>query len=690
VKKKSRSKSSAKAKPERKPKGKAKGAPKPKGQPKAKGAPKPPPVHPDPTETGDPGDPNEMYCGFVLQLYDHDMRGAVPAVYGGKLRKVIVDPKKPIKALVATKTGAGAGAANVIDQDTRMVAKLRRHLWALGFWVFPRVYNDGVAEPEESDTFDWRTEWAVREFQIAAAMPNVAVDDVNKKAVTDAEKKEQAFKGKRLFRLSQKANQNKLAEEPTGVVTADTAKAIKFWLDNNYRCPLVIQAMQQVQELDPAGKKPTKRKVWVAHTESLWRHDEVPHTAQRMFAWDFSGHYVLPSGRENEKIAVGRYALYSSWGGPASYPSQGQCWGEAQLSPIVLTGTDWGEMDEPHKSTFRAIGGVGSVECQGYLDSLNFYDNCHGSAGPCHWTMPKSDGSGGEYCGFIALFEAKYGAAFKYCFSDLGLWGPRWVDSTSNDGRPKVVVQNATYGGYVYTKRADGKFEQHPSKHRSFAETNWLRSWQWVYRLEMAARTCKEYRNAMWEYACLRIKGIRVLDQVHDWLPDGCKPKGGPRITVGDVVTSEQGMATLLRLHVRWSGSLSASSKGKKGTAKPILHDAIQRVIGDKSLKDREGHPLNWAVPPAKWQTEHEVALVAALVYCTGTIGSSDQKRTVEEARYWPIAVKNGNVVETEVSVGKEKKKRLVLAGTASWIPDSEDPADYASKDSRESFKFAG
>lgn len=685
---KSRPKPGAK-KPERKPKGSAKGAPKPRGQRKAAGPAKAPPSHPEPTKEGTTlGDPNIMYGGFVLQIYDHDMRGAAaPAVYGGELHKVIFDPKKPLKKDVATKTGVAPGATNVLDMGTKLIAKLHSHLWALGFWVFPRVNKDGVIEPEASDTFDWRTEWAVREFQIAAAMPNVAVQDMKKKPTED----ECKTKGKYLATLSAKKNDKILGEHPSGVVTEKTAQTIKYWLDHHYRCPLVIQAMQQVQESEPAAKGgKLKKKTWVIHTENLWRHDDIPHTAQRMFAWDFSGHYELPSGNSNERIAVGRYAIYSSWGGPASYPNEGQCWQEAQLSPTVLTGIDWAKMDETQKSTFRAIGGVGSVECQGYLDSVNFYDNCHGSAGPCHWTMPKSDGTGGEYCGLMALLEAKHGAAFALCFSDLGLWGPRWVDSTSSDGRPKVVAQNGTYGGYVYTKTIDGKFEQHPSKHRSFAETNWLRSWQWVYRLEMAARTCKEYRTAMWEYARLRIKGIRALDQVHDWLPEGCKPQGSPRITVGDVVTSEQGMAVVLRLHVRWSGSLSASSKGKKGKAKPILHDAIRRAIGNKSVKDSKGHPLDWAVPLDKWQTEHEIALVEALVYCTGSLGSSDQQRTVEEARYWPLAVRNGKVVETEVTVGKDKKKRFVLAGTASWIPGSEDPADYASKDSRGSFKFAG
>lgn len=43
-----------------------------------------------------------------------------------------------------------------------------------------------------------------------------------------------------------------------------------------------------------------------------------------------------------------------------------------------------------------------------------------------------------------------------------------------------------------------------------------------------------------------------------------------------------------------------------------------------------------------------------------------------------------------EVAVGKGKKKQFVLAGAASWIPDSDDPAENTSKAARGSFQFAG
>jgi len=36
-------------------------------------------------------------------------------------------------------------------------------------------------------------------------------------------------------------------------------------------------------------------------------------------------------------------------------------------------------MSEKEKSTLRAVAAVGQQECKGYLDCVNFYDNCRRS-----------------------------------------------------------------------------------------------------------------------------------------------------------------------------------------------------------------------------------------------------------------------------------------------------------------------
>jgi hypothetical protein len=646
VKKKSRPKA-ATTKPERKAKGKSKGAPK---STKAKAPPRPPGSHPEPTVEGKPGNQDKMYGGFVLRPYDHDMRGALAAVYGSELRKVIFD--KPIKTAVAT----GTGSANVQDQDTRMVAKLRRHLWALGFWVFPRQYVDGVAEPEESDTFDWRTEWAVREFQIAAAMPNVAAQDVKKKPSEE----ECKTKGKYLSTLSAKKNDQILDEHPSGVVTEKTAATIKYWLDHQYRCPLVIQAFRMKDESGPENqgetgkkekKKPkgkhAKRVRDVVHTENIWGHDEVVTPSKKipdvqMYAWDFSGHYDFPEGHLNEAIYVGHYQAKPPFGGPISKTTES--WTEASLTPESWQGQSWTEMDANHKSTWRAIMAVAAQECGGGLDIVNFWDNCLGSAGHYHWTMPKSDGSGGEFCGLIAMLEAKFPDAFAKCFSTFGLWGPRWVGSAASDAREQLHP-GATYGGFLYTKGEDGKFLRQPEKGR-FAEGSWLRSWQAAYRLQMAARTRPDYRKAMWEYALLRIKGIRTMSEVDAWLPAGCKTPG-KRVTLADIFTSERGMAFALRLHVWRPAGLIVGSKGKNGKGLPILHDALNKLMADGTLMTEDGTPmeddqggvLKWEIPIETWKDPHESILLDTMLELTGQYTKPGAKGSLQRARFWPLVV---------------------------------------------------
>jgi hypothetical protein len=51
--------------------------------------------------------------------------------------------------------------------------------------------------------------------------------------------------------------------------------------------------------------------------------------------------------------------------------SQKSCW----ISQLK----DWATMSEKEKSTLRAVAAVGQQECKGYLDCVNFYDNCRRS-----------------------------------------------------------------------------------------------------------------------------------------------------------------------------------------------------------------------------------------------------------------------------------------------------------------------
>jgi hypothetical protein len=582
-----------------------------------------------------------MYGGFVLRIYDHDRRGALPAVYGGAIRKVIF--KASNKAPAASGAGGPSSTTTVLDKGENLIAKLQRDLWALGFWVFPRTNKDGVEEPVVSDTFDWRTEWAVREFQIAARMKHVAVDNPERKANTPEEKKELSLKGKRLFRLSRKANEHDFSEEPTGVLTVFTAKAIKFWLENGYRCPLVIQAM--------TIKNPTGDRAPVAaYAENIWCYNEIPRAAYKMHAWDFSGYF---EEEVRECVVVGDYQTYMRWAGPCSVPSKGQCLPEAEVSPKNFLNKDWdaSDLSVAERSTFRVVAGVSEQECRGYLDSVNFYDNCLGSIGPCHWTGPMDKGEGvvgpGELCGLMAYWEIEHPALFERCFSRLGIWGPQWGSppgkQKEQEGRPWCGAgHNPT--GFVYVKGSDylnkpagsKNFTQVPdasAAQRDFEESSWLKSWTWTYRLEMSARTIPEFRQAMWEYAVRRIRRIRLMSHVGSWVPEIRESDGSTRKAImSDILTSEQGTAVLLRFHVRFPAMLT-SPTGKYA----VLHDALKAVMNTKLFKTKEpdGRP-GATLPPNKWNTSHEIALVDAMLAMAKRVG--EVATSSRQARFWPFA----------------------------------------------------
>lgn len=680
MKRKSRPKSTPK-KPERKPKGSVKGPPKSKGGGKDKAPAREPPAHPEPTEHAEAGKPDLMYGGFTLRLYDHDKQGKPSAVYDGKLRDVIFVEPIPVPAATSSGAGAKPGSFTVLDGDTRLIAKLQRHLWSLGFWVFPREIKDGMVQPVISGVFDWRTEWAVREFQIAAAMPNVAVQDIKKKPTEE----ECKSTGKYLSKLSAKKNACGFKGIPSGVVDQATRDALKYWLDKNYRCPVVIQAFRM--KPDPSSsakaKKSKGKRVKMirncVHTENIWRHDEVTDTRLKMFAWDFSGHFQL-GDHPNKEIPVGSFRWDNGshkFCGPTG--DRRDSWPEAQLTPKSWRGKEWSSMAKEEKSTWRAIMAVANRECAGALDVVNFWDNCHGSAGHYHWTMPKiSKGvvSSGEFCGFMAMLEEKYPNAFKRCFTDFGLWGPRWQGCAA-DGERKPVAVGVTFGGYVYCKNDKGQFIMQPEARR-FAEASWLRSWHSAYRLEMAARTCAEYREAMWEYARIRIVGICKMAQVNAWLPDECRTNGA-KVTLGDIFKSEQGMAFALRLHVWRPASFINATRElvkteNKKTGKieekweglPILHDALKKLFAEGTLKDVDGKPikdedenvLEWKSPISDWKDDHERILIDTMLDFAGKYAKESAKSGLQLARYWPLALRDKTLELAQKRSDADKPKK--------------------------------
>jgi hypothetical protein len=233
---------------------------------------------------------------------------------------------------------------------------------------------------------------------------------------------------------------------------------------------------------------------------------------------------------------------------------------------------------------------------------------------------------------------------FNKCFSNLGIWGPIWGKAPgSKQGRPHcgegvnpagfICVKSIDYaepktaGNKEFTRIPQAKVPQ-----RGFEESCWLKSWQWAYRLEMAARTIPEFRKAMFDFAVRRIRHIRQMSHMGNLVPEIPLPGGGTRrALLSDLVTSEQGTAVLQRFHVRYPASVVGTS-GRK----TVLHNALKRVIATPLFREKgaDGKPGK-VLPPSEWEDKHEVALVSTMLSLAKGIG--DLAVTARKARFWPF-----------------------------------------------------
>jgi hypothetical protein len=162
------------------------------------------------------------------------------------------------------------------------------------------------------------------------------------------------------------------------------------------------------------------------------------------------------------------------------------------------------------------------------------------------------------------------------------------------------------------------------------------------------------------------------MTAVGDWVPkivnsDGTEHKA----RLADVLTSEQGIAVALRIHVRGSGLLTCPT-GKKA----VLRNALKVVLKTDLFreKDASGNPGK-LLRPTDWGTPHEVALVDALIAAARQLG--DVGGTSQAARDWPTRPPT----RQERKAHKEKG-----CHPHSWYPDPDDLSEVALDSERNSF----
>ncbi|SNS58976.1 peptidoglycan-binding domain-containing protein [Pseudomonas segetis] len=556
------------------------------------------------------------YGNFNLRRGDHDgnTQQNTPPRWSG-IDNPAVQLETAETGIVSTSSSA---ASLTVPEHVRL---LQEDLQTLGFAI--------IGSPDGS--FGKSSEWAVREFQIYARMPHVARVKVNKigqllltatgnpKLVNNNEvyydssahivaKAGQLpntsgttdeLRSYYVDSLEQTTNGHLYTGPVSGVVDSDTRTAIEFWLENHYRCPVVIEAWS----VSNTGA----RTLLSNGGSNLWKYDSFTSSAPRIFARDFTQYYTYPSTRSASQYQAIGY--YDTQGGPNA--TKKHSWSpEAEMTVENMLGTPANpeQLNSTPLSVYRVIRVVAEAECYGRFDVINAWDNSLISAGPCHWTMGASNGNEyekAEFPAFIAYFLRHYEVYFKKVFGNFGLypeyeWGDEdlyssstltytsWLKLTNETHQPSQL----TYADTEFTPLSNKK-----------PEANYLKNWHWIYRISMAGRTISEYRQAMWEMAKLRVLDIRkksVEFQV------GTNTINS---TLGEVFTSEKAVAILLRWHVYRPSHVVHPNYERITTV-------IQSAINNNPL-------VSWHLQVSNWEDIHESVLTEHLLTAASAVNNS-------------------------------------------------------------------
>ncbi len=583
------------------------------------------------------------YGNFNLSRGDHDgnPQQSTPPCWGG-----VNNPTVQQESAETEPNGISSSAVSLTVPEH--VRHLQEDLRTLGFAI--------VGSPDGS--FGKSCEWAVREFQIYAKMTHVArvKEDKIGQLLLTANGASKLVNNIEVYYDSsshivtlagQAPNAAGSAEEPTsyyvesleqaangqlydgpvsGVVNSGTRSAIEFWLENHYRCPVVIEAWS----VNASGTRTTLSD----GGSNIWKYDSFTSSAPRIFARDFSQYYTYPATRQLSQYQTIGY--YDTQGGPNA--TKRHSWSpEAEMTVENMLGVpvNPAQLETAPLSTYRVIRVVAEAECYGRFDVINAWDNSLVSAGPCHWTMGASNGNEydkAEYPAFMAYFADHNESGFAKVFGYFGLY-PEYVwgdeDLYSSSTRTYTSWLKLTNESYLPSQPTHAESEFTPLL-KVKTEASYIKNWHWIYRLSMAGRTVPEYRQAMWGMAKRRIRDIRsksVRFQVG---------ANAVNSTLGQIYTSEKAIAILLRWHVyRPSHVVNASYER--------ITTAIQAAINNNPT-------VNWQMPITDWGDAHESALTERLLNAASAVN---------------------NTVSTSISFGAGQPQGSVRTGRSTFSLDA-------------------
>jgi peptidoglycan hydrolase-like protein with peptidoglycan-binding domain len=571
-----------------------------------------------------------LYGNHDLQRGDNDGSPAANRAprWGGTN-----NPRPPSAPNAQTPQNRG-GATVAIPQHVR---QLQNDLRTLGFLFIASADGD----------FGRTTEWAVREFQIYAGMANVAQVNVPRlhgwRPQAGTTTPEVVALGLRpnsnppesfhVGSLDRVANASRYTGPISGVVNQRTRDAIDYWLQHNYRCPVVIEAWQ-------VAAATGQRTIPATNGINIWNYNQITQgvirDAQRrvtayvrMFSRDFSRYYTYPTTRSQDAYQIlGGYASYMTYGGARSeVPTH--TWAEAEMTPERLIGprntlaTLAANTTGATASTYRVVRATAEMECMGMFDGINAYDDALISLGPCHWTMglmPQNGYDNGELAGFLAYLLHSNQADYLRAFGSFGLFpSSTWVSSNAGtlwnrtarkyEGwirqHNEQTQPNQAVAALAQTANADRLL---PMVNRTPVEADYFKTWHWFHRFAMAGRTLSSVQTAMWDMVRLRLRDVRAINVNIT--------SGQTRVTgtLGDICTSEKAAAILLRWHIFRPGHVTGQS----------VPNSIRSAIAGNAR-------LNWSLPLAQWTDAHERAITNQLLTDAAAINA-----TQNQLASWP------------------------------------------------------
>ena len=510
------------------------------------------------------------------------------------------------------------------------VRQLQRNLRTLGF--------EFVGNADGSIGRNTRT--ALREFLIYARMQNVARVRNNaallmkRSADIAAQQGESGGMSAYCDSLETVANNRRFTGPLGSPAQGEVVEIMHHWLDNNWRCPLVVEAWW-VQNNN--GNRVSLYKSGLKSNVNIWKYDDitvfnvaaVPNRRVKIFARDFSGYYnVSPAHANDPMYILGRYSSFAGWGGPVNLPTR-EIWRECEILPLNLTGQ--ANPAGNTMSTYKVVRAVSEVECIGFFDCITAYDNAFISTGPCHWTLGLANGTSangtvneGELGAYLSYFAYKEPDAFKTAFSFFGLSiAEKWDDGRGDGATLVDTGRQRKYTGWIEHEDDKGVFHRIPNH---VDDWHYYHSWTWFYRFQMAARTIERYRRRMWDMARMRLRDIRRSS----WNANGPWGNAAANVTIGDVFTSEIAIAIIQRWHVRFPAHvISNNNAGQR------LINALNRAMNYPPAPPPAA-PLVWNTAPAQWGDAHEARLVQGLldeVQSTNNQGFID---TITSVNNWP------------------------------------------------------